>query len=110
MKDTKFKQLIIDVYKEWKKPERTFQKEDFGITQTYRNFWGELFGAISRYSFSDISNIHDFANRLNPNMLLLHSRVTGQEVEIYEWQLKDYKIEGDNLTIQLTNKNIVFKL
>lgn len=108
MKDCKFKQLILDAYKEWNKPERIFTKETFGITATYKSFWGTIFGAISRDSFQDITDIEKYMEIANPDMFMLNSRVTNQEVEIYEWQLQDYKIEDDKLILKLKNKDIIF--
>jgi hypothetical protein len=61
-------------------------------------------------SFSDIADINKYMDIGQSDMLLLKSRKTNQEVEIYEWKLKDYKIENDILCIELDNKNIEFKL
>lgn len=110
MQDCKFKQLILDVYREWQKPERTFKKKVLGVELTYKNFQGTLFGAVSRDSFDDIKDIQQYMDAMNPNMFMLNSRVTGQEVEIYDYQLKDYRIEGDILTLELKNKTISFQL
>lgn len=110
MKDCKFKQFIIDVYNEWNKPERTFKKKDIFGEAIYKNFFGELFGTLQRHSFSDIKDVQDYIDSLNPNMLMLKSRKTNQEVEIYGFQLKDYDIDGDKLKLQLKNKTIVFEM
>lgn len=110
MKNCKFKQLIIDVYKEWQKPERTFKKNVLGVECTYKNFWGTLFGAISRHSFDDIKDIQQYMDAMNPDMLLLNSRVTDQETEVYDYQLVDYKIDGDNLILELENKTVTFQM
>jgi hypothetical protein len=45
---------------------------------------------------------------MNPDMLLLHSRVTDQEVEIYSWKLMGYSIDGNKLTINLDAKIVEF--
>lgn len=110
MKDCKFKQLILDVYSEWNKPERVFKKNEFGVEYTYKNFWGEIFGAISRDTFDNIKDIDKYMDICNPNMLCIHSRETKQELEIYDWRLKDYRIEGDNFIINLNNKEEIFKM
>lgn len=124
MKDCKFKQLILDVYKEWKKPSRTFIKKEFGGKFTYNNFYGVLYGAISRVSFMDIEQrddiskeieniegMKDFLDNTYPNMLCLISRVDEKELQIYDSDLIDYKIEGDILKLTLKDKKgIEFKL
>jgi hypothetical protein len=110
MKDCKFKQLILDVYKEWNKQERVYTKEELGYKITYKNFWGTMFGACSRDCFMDITDIQKYMDICNPNMFLLNSRVTSQEVEIYDWQLENYSIQGDNLIIKLKNKEVIFNL
>lgn len=112
MKDCKFKQLVLDVYKEWDKPERVFKRKDFGIEATYKNFWGTIFNAISRDTFDNVLDINKYMDIANPDMLLLNSRVTNQEVEIYQFYLQDYRIEGDKLIVKLQNRKqeVVFEM
>jgi hypothetical protein len=112
MKDCKFKQLILDVYKEWAKPERVFDKTEFGFKATYKNFWGTIYNAISRDTFDNVIDIDKYMEIANPDMLLLNSRATGQEVEIYQFYLKDYRIEGDKLIVSLQNRKeeVVFEM
>lgn len=108
MKDCKFKQLVINTYNDSKN--RTFNKQEFGITATYNNYFGIIYGAISQTSFSDILDIDKYMDIGQSDMLLLVSRKTSQEVEIYEWKLKDYKFKEDILYIELDNKSIEFQL
>lgn len=108
MKDCKFKQLIIDTYKDGKS--RTFTKNELGATLTYNNYFGMLYNVTSTDSFNDISDIERYMNIANPDMLLLRSRTHHDEVEIYSWRLVDYKIENDKLYVQLKNKEVIFDL
>lgn len=110
MKNGKFKQLILDVYKEWQNPQRVFTKRDFGVDLKYNNFWGTVYGAISSPTFMDIKDIKSYLDNCTVDMLLLNSRVTDQEVEVYEYQLEDYRIDGDNLILTLRNKEVIFKM
>lgn len=110
MKDCKFKQLVLDVYEEWQKPERTFEKIEFGHKLAYNNFWGTLYNPISTDCFSDITDINRYMDISNPDMLMLRSRVTGQEVEIYSFQLEHYRIDGNKLVLIFKNKEVIFEM
>lgn len=110
MKDCKFKQLILDVYKEWQKPERTFVKNMQGIELKYNNFWGTIYGVIAKDTFDNIINIERYMDICNPDMFLLNSRVTRQEIEVYEWNLKDYKIVDNELVLMFNNGVINFEM
>jgi hypothetical protein len=46
MNDCKFKQLVIDTYNDSKN--RTFNKQEFGMVTTYNNYFGIVYGAISK--------------------------------------------------------------
>lgn len=89
LKDGKFKNLIVDSYNKAKEG----------------NMVGLLYGAISTYSFKDITDIDDFVNSCNPDMLHLKSLITDSEVDIYEWALENYKIENNENTIYVKTKN-----
>jgi hypothetical protein len=108
MRDCIFKNFVIDVCNEHNKANRVFTKEVVGQTWQYKNFFGVIYNAISNHSFDDITDIKGYMETMNPDMLLLHSRITDQEVEIYSWKLKDYSIEGDKLIINLDNKTVKF--
>jgi hypothetical protein len=99
---------VIDVCNEHNKPDRVFTKEVLGGTVTYRNFFGSIYNAISIHNFTDITDINGYMETMNPDMLLLHSRVTDQEVEIYSWKLMGYSIDGNKLTINLDAKIVEF--
>lgn len=88
MKDGKFKQLILDAYK----------KSSEG------NLVGILYNAVSTQGFSGIKDIKGFVN-CNPDMLYLKSRLTGNEIDVYEWELEDYKIKESENTIYIKCKN-----
>lgn len=89
MKDGKFKELIKDAYKK----------------SIEGNLSGVLYGAISTYGFSDITNIDDFVNVCNPDMLHLKSIHTEEEVDIYSWELENYKVKNSEHTIYIKLKN-----
>ncbi|MBN1076032.1 hypothetical protein DVV91_17055 [Clostridium botulinum] len=109
MKDCKFKQLILDVYGDWKS--RSFEKIEFGCKCTYNNYFGFLYNAVSTDSLDKIIDINKYMDIANPDMLMLHSRITNEEIEIYQWDLKDYTIKNDVLNVQFNNgKNKEFKL
>lgn len=111
MKDCKFKSLIKDIYKDMNN--RTFTKEEFGMKSIYKNYFGFLYNCCSSTdSLDNIKDINKYMDIANPDMLLLHSRkYKNQEIEIYSWDLKDYKIENDILYIYFNNgKEKEFKL
>lgn len=88
MKDGKFKSLIVDAYNKSKEG----------------NLVGILYGAVSTYGFSDLVKIDEFVEASNPNMLFLKSKLTDTEVDIYEWELEDYKIKNSESTIYIKIK------
>lgn len=90
MKEGKFKKLVIDCY---------IKSKQEG------NLVGTIYGAISTYGFSDIEDINGFADVSNPDMLHLKSRLTGVEVDIYSWELENYKIKESESTIYIMLKN-----
>ena len=90
MKDGKFKKLILDAYK------KSFEGNLVGI----------LYNAISTHGFSDMKDIDDFVENCNPDMLHLKSKLTGNEIDVYEWELENYKVKESESTIYIkcTNK------
>ena len=104
MKDCKFKELIRDTYKD--SYSKTFEKTEFGMKVTYNKYFGLIYNAISTHGFSDIKDIDAYVDLYNPDMLYLKSRVNDQEIQIYQWDLKEYRIEEDLISIECKNGNI----
>ena len=92
MKNEKFQNLIIDAYKKSKEG----------------NLVGIVYSAVSTYGFSDLVNIEEFVKVSAVDMLHLKSKLTGEEVDIYEYDLVDYKIKNSESTIyvKLRNKEV----
>lgn len=86
MKNEKFINLIKDCYKR-------------------KNLVGILYGAISTYGFSDIIDIDGLLQNGQFDMLYLKSRFTDTEIDVYEWELEDYKIKESESTIYIKCKN-----
>lgn len=89
MKDGKFKKLILDAYKKSSKG----------------NLVGILYNAISTHGFSDMKDIDGFVENCNPDMLHLKSKLTGNEIDVYEWELENYKVKESESTIYIKCKN-----
>lgn len=104
MKDCKFKQLVLDIYDDWKG--RSFEKIEFECKCTYNNYFGFLYDTTSTDSLDNIIDVNKYMDIANPDMLMLHSRITNKEIEIYQWNLKDYKIENDILRIEFNNNKV----
>lgn len=88
MKDGKFKSLVVDAY----------NKSKDG------NLVGILYGAASTYGFSELVKVNEFVEISNPSMLYLKSKLTNTEIDIYEWELEDYKIKDSESTIYIKTK------
>lgn len=86
----KFKSLIVDTYNKAKEG----------------NLVGIVYSAVSTYGFRDLKDINGFAENINSDMLYLKSKLTDIEVDIYKWELEDYKIKSNESTIyvKLSNK------
>lgn len=93
MKNEKFKQLIVDAYKKSKEG---------------GNLVGIVYSAVSTYGFSDLVNVEEFVENSGADMLHLKSKLTDTEVDIYEYDLVDYKIKNSESTIyvKLRNKEV----
>ena len=89
MSEGKFKNLIIDAYNKAKEG----------------NLVGIVYSAVSTYGFRDLIYINGFAETINPSMLYLKSKLTDTELDIYEWELEDYKIKNSESTIYVKLKN-----
>ena len=92
MKNEKFQNLIVDAYKKSKEG----------------NLVGIVYSTVSTYGFSDLINIEEFVKVSAADMLHLKSKLTGEEVDIYEYDLVDYKIKNSESTIyvKLRNKEV----
>ena len=93
MKDGKFKSLIVDAYRKY--------KEDVNLS-------GILYSAVSTYGFYQIIDIEGFVESSGADMLYLKSKLTDTEIDIYEYDLVDYKIKNSDSTIyvKLRNKEV----
>lgn len=89
MKNGKFKHLILDAYK----------KSSEG------NLVGILYNAVSAHGFSNMKDIDGFVENCNPDMLHLKSTITGNEIDVYEWELENYKVKESENTIYIKCKN-----
>lgn len=89
MSNGKFKSLIIDAYNKAKEG----------------NLVGIVYSAVSTYGFRDLININGFVENCNPSMLYLKSKLTDTELDIYEWELENYKIKSSENTIYVKLKN-----
>ena len=83
MKNEKFQNLIIDAYKKSKEG----------------NLVGIIYSAVSTYGFSELINVEEFVKVSAADMLHLKSKLTDTEVDIYEYDLVDYKIKNSENTI-----------
>lgn len=90
MKNEKFQNLIVDAYKKSKEG---------------GNLVGIVYSAVSTYGFSELINIEEFVKVSAADMLHLKSRLTGEEVDIYEYDLVDYKIKNSESTIYVKLRN-----
>ena len=93
MKNNKFKQLVVDAYKKSKEG---------------GNLVGIIYSAVSTYGFSDLVNVEEFVENSGADMLHLKSKLTDTEIDIYEYDLVDYKIKNNKNTIyvKLPNKEV----
>lgn len=90
MKNEKFKQLVVDAYKKSKEG---------------GNLVGIVYSAVSTYGFLDLINVEEFVENSGADMLHLKSNLTDTEVDIYEYDLVDYKIKNSESTIYVKLKN-----
>lgn len=88
-KDKNFKSLIVDAYNKSKEG----------------NLVGIVYSAVSTYGFRDLIDINGFVENINSDMLYLKSKLTDTEIDIYKWELEDYKIKSSESTIYVKLKN-----
>lgn len=89
MSDEKFKNLIVDAYNKAKEG----------------NLIGIVYSAASTYGFRDLVDVNDFVASINSDMLYLKSKITETEIDIYKWELEDYKIKSSESTIYVKLRN-----
>lgn len=80
------------------------------VTEAYQlakegNLVGIVYGPVSTYGFSDIHDIHGFAESSPADMLHLKSKLTDVSVDIYEYDLVDYKVKNSESTIYIKLRN-----
>ena len=90
MKDSKFKNLVKETYKR--------AKEENNLT-------GILYSATQTYGFSQLVNFDEFIDTINIDMMYLKSKLTNTEIDVYEWELEDYKVKHSESTIYIKLKN-----
>ena len=90
MKDGKFKELVKEAYKR--------AKEEGNLT-------GILYSATQNYGFSQLINFDEFADTIQIDMMYLKSKLTGVEIDVYKWELEDYKVKHSENTIYIKLKN-----
>ena len=89
MVDGKFKNLVLNAYK------KSFEG----------NLVGTLYSTASTYEFSDINDIDEFVEKCNSDMLYLKSKLTGNEINVHESELENYKVKESESTIYIKCKN-----
>jgi len=93
MEDCLFKKLITDAYE---------------LKQQNNQLVGLLYGAVSTIGFNDFKDVEDmkgYIDTANPDMLHLKSRATGVEIDVYKWELENYKIKHSESTIYILLKS-----
>jgi hypothetical protein len=90
MKNEKFNSLIVDAYKKYKEE---------------GNLSGILYSAVSTYGFSQITDINGLVESSPADMLHLKSLLTDTEINIYEYDLVDYKINNSRNMIYIRMRN-----
>ena len=90
MKDGKFKSLVKEMYKK---------------SKSEGNLVGILYSATQTYGFSELINFDEFADKILIDMMYLKSKLTDTEVNVYEWELEDYKIKNSERTVYIKLHN-----
>lgn len=90
MKDGKFKELVKEVYRR--------AKEE-------GNLAGILYSETQNYEFSQLINFDEFVDAIQIDMMYLKSKLTDTEIDVYEWELEDYKLKHSESTIYIKLKN-----
>lgn len=50
-------------------------------------------------------DVNGFVESINSDMLYIKSKLTDIEIDIYKWELEDYKIKSSESTIYVKLKN-----
>lgn len=90
MNSCKFKKLIIDVY---------------NIRNQSEHISGIIYSATNSTGFSEITDIEGYVNNCSPSMLYLKSKATDNEVDIYDYDIEDYKIKNSQNMIYILLKS-----
>ena len=90
MKDGKFKELV---------------KEAYNRAKEEGNLAGILYSATQNYGFSQLINFDEFVDTIQIDMMYLKSKLTATEIDVYEWELEDYKVKHSESTIYIKLKN-----
>lgn len=90
MKEGKFKDLVKIAYSKAKKE---------------GSLVGILYSATQNYGFSQLINFDEFVDTISIDMMHLKSKLTDTEIDVYEWELEDYKVKHSESTIYIKLKN-----
>lgn len=90
MKEGKFKDLVKIAYSK--------AKEEGSLV-------GILYSATQNYGFSQLINFDEFVDTISIDMMHLKSKLTDTEIDVYEWELEDYKVKHSENTIYIKLKN-----
>lgn len=90
MKNQKFKNLLKDAYR---------------LAMKDKNLVGILYSAVATYGFSELINFDEFVEKITIDMMHLKSKLTGTEIDVYEWELEDYEVKHSESTIYIKLKN-----
>ena len=103
MRDCKAKRLILDLNKEWHKPERIIMRRVSGLLKEHHTFSVSIFTEIQADTFENIVDIEKYMAFFTPTHICLYTNKSGQDLRIPLRCLRDYKMEGDVLTLTINN-------
>ena len=73
---------------------------------------GEYKYYVRRRCYDDVPKIgrltefdDEFVDTINIDMMYLKSKLTNTEIDVYEWELEDYKVKHSESTIYIKLKN-----
>lgn len=93
MMRSKYECLIMDLYSLWKQG---------GAISCL------MYGSLATVGFSDISSMENYLDAGTPDMIYIKSVKTGKELDVYEWEFKDYEIDDakKRVTVKTNNNKI----